>query len=73
MQLKLAKTDPAVLLECGQVCLVMRIVEPVAAGGRGQLRQPGADSAGGEVLDLAVVFVPPAVLPRFRKIEPLCV
>ena len=70
VQLRLAVGDLGPPLERGQVRLVVRIIAPVARGGR--RRQPGQAvpyPAGGEILDPAVVLVASAVLAHVSDVE----
>ena len=59
VQLEPGVDDLLLLLGRGQVSLVVRVRQPLAAGPRRrQPGQPGPDASRGQVLRLAVVFVP---------------
>ena len=70
VQLELAVHDPGTSLERGQVGFVVRVLQGLAGACRlGQRGQALAHPVRGEVLDRAVVLVPPAVLTRFGQVE----
>src|SRR5450631_1045337 len=70
VQLELGVDDLGVGLERGQMRLVVRIRERAAGlAGQGQRGQPVPDALRGQVLNPAVVLVPPARLARLRDIE----
>src|SRR5262249_36741425 len=62
--------DAGAVLERREVRLVVRVLQVLHCAGRlGQPRQSLAHAVGGQVLDDAVVLVPPAVLADFGDIE----
>ena len=70
MQFELGVDDPLLFLGRRQLSLIVRVREPLAV--RPRLRQPGepgADAGRRQVLRLAVVFVPAAVLPHLGHVE----
>ena len=70
VQFKVAVDDLGVVLERDQVCLVVRIREGRIVRMRGgQRRQALPDPRGRQVLDDAVVLVPPGRLARLRHVE----
>ena len=70
VHLELGKGDAPQVLGRAQLRLVMRVGEPLAAvPRRRQPGQAGPDAFGGQVLRLAVVFMPSAVLAHHGDIE----
>ncbi len=69
VQLNFAERDFGVLLERRQVRLVMRVIEPARGASGRQPGKPVPDPAGRQVLDLAVVLVPAAVLAHLGNIQ----
>jgi hypothetical protein len=70
VHLELGKGEQPQILGRGQVRLVVRVSEPLAAvPGRRQPGQPGPHAVRGQVLRLAVVFVPAAVLAHHRDVQ----
>ena len=70
VQFELGVGDPFLLLGRGQVSLVVRVREPLAAGPRRrQPGEPGADASRGQVLRLAVVLVPACVLAYLGDVQ----
>src|SRR6185437_5655421 len=70
VQLELGEGYPLVLLGRGQVSLVVRVRQPLAAVPRRRQRgQPGPDAGRRQVLRLAVVLVPARVLPYLGDVE----
>src|SRR6202035_2974727 len=70
VELELAVHDAGAILERGQVGLVVRILQGRPGTCRlGQRGQALAHPDGGQVLDRAVVLVPPAVLAGFGQVE----
>ena len=70
VQFELSVGDPLLLLGRGQVSLVVRVREPLAAGPRRrQPGEPGLDASRGQVLRLAVVLVSACVFAYLGDVE----
>jgi len=70
VHLELGEGEQPQIFGRSQMRLVMRVSEPFAVvAGRHQPRQPGPDAGRGQVLRLAVVLVPSAVLAHNRDVQ----